>query len=303
MRSRCTSFRVEWALRMRFPLRETASGSQTRDVHSARTLGDPAMHRNLALAPLSLVAALGLAFAPQQEDGPGYTDTPLLPGGEWHVHDSRRPRPVGVQSHGCGKAPSDAVVLFDGSEASLYAWQSDGGAAKWKIEEGALVAGGGNLSTRGAWGDCQLHVEWAVPANVKGDSQARGNSGVFLMGRYEVQVLDSFGNATYADGQAAALYGQYPPLVNASLPPGEWQTYDIVFRAPRFEGDALLEPARVTVFHNGVLVHHARELLGATRHREVAGYSAHEEALPIVLQDHGDPVRFRNIWLRPLELP
>ena len=257
---------------------------------------------HIALASLSALVALALAL-PRQQEEPGYTDTPLLPGGEWHVHDSRRPRPAGVLSHGCGKAPSDAIVLFDGS--SLAAWQSDGGPARWALDEGhqAMVAGGGNLTTKGAWGDCQLHIEWATPAEVKGDSQARGNSGVFLMGMYEVQVLDSFANATYADGQAAAVYGQYPPLANASLPPGEWQTYDIVFRAPRFEGDELLAPAEVTVFHNGVLAHHARKLLGATRHREVASYSPHPAKLPLVLQDHGDPVRFRNIWLRPLDLP
>lgn len=254
--------------------------------------------RSVPLMRLAPLAALALL---QDGSAPGYRDTPLLPGGEWHVHDSARPRPEGVHTLPSGAPPSDALVLFDGT--SLSAWQSDGESARWKVENGVLVAGGGNLATRGAFGDCQLHLEWAAPASPKGDSQARGNSGVFLMGLYEVQVLDSFDNATYADGQAAALYGQYPPLVNASRPPGEWQTYDIVFRAPRFEGERLLEPARVTVLHNGVLVHHARELLGATRHRELATYAPHAAALPLALQDHGDPVRFRNIWIRPLDLP
>jgi hypothetical protein len=148
----------------------------------------------------------------------------------------------------------------------------------------------------------QLHVEWAAPSPPSGDGQNRGNSGVFLMGRYEVQVLDSYRNTTYPDGQAAALYGQYPPLVNASRPPGEWQTYDIVFRRPRFDANGkLLSKARVTVFHNGVLVQDAVELTGPTAHHARPAYSAHPDRLPILLQDHGDPVRYRNIWLRNLE--
>lgn len=250
---------------------------------------------------LSPLVALALALLPQEGGAPGYSDTPFLPGGKWRVHDSARPSPEGVHTLPVGAPPSDALVLFDGS--GLAAWTSDGEPARWKLHGSELIAGGGNLSTRATFGDCQLHLEWASPASPKGESQARGNSGVFLMGLYEVQILDSYDNATYADGQAAALYGQYPPLFNACRSPGEWQTYDIVFRAPRFEGERLLEPARVTVLHNGVLVHHARELLGATRHRELAEYAAHAPALPLTLQDHGDPVRFRNIWIRSLALP
>jgi len=263
------------------------------------------MHRSLALAPLSLVAALGLALAPQQGQAPGYTDTPLLPGGEWHVHDSRRPSPVAVQSFGCGKAPSDAIVLFDGSEASLFAWQSDGGAAKWKIEQGALVAGGGNLSTRGAWGDCQLHVEWAAPTPPQSDSQGRGNSGVFFgFGRYEVQVLDSYNNKTYADGSAASVYGQYPPLVNVALAPGQWQTYDIVWTAPRFDAEGkLASKARLTVLHNGVVVQNNVELTGPTGWVGRVPYPTHPERMPIAFQDHGNPVRYRNVWVRELGNP
>jgi len=260
------------------------------------------MFQTLCLLTFLLVLAAACAApAAQQGSGVGYKDTPFLPGGVWRVHDADRPVPPVVTPGQGGAAPSDAVVLFDGK--GLAAWTSEGGEAKWALSEGAMVAGGGDLATRETFGDCQLHVEWATPAKVKGESQARGNSGVFLMGVYEVQVLDSFENRTYADGQAAALYGQEPPLVNASRPPGEWQSYDIVFRAPRFEGGALIAPALMTVFHNGVLVHHARALLGPTRHRDVASYQGESASVgPLVLQDHGDPVRFRNVWVRRLEL-
>jgi len=264
--------------------------------------------RSLGAAAVALVAgALLAAAAPQEEPAlPGYTDTPMLPGGRWHVHDPDRPRPRVVTPGSAGsadspaRAPSDAIVLFDGRD--LARWTGGGGAAKWKVEGGfAEVNGTGDIETRDAFGDCQLHLEWMEPSPPKGDSQGRGNSGVFFMQRYEVQILDCFENLTYPDGQTAALYGQHPPLVNACRRPGEWQSYDIVFEAPRFEGDRLARPARVTVFHNGVLVHHAREFLGATGHRTVAVYGAHPDKLPLKLQDHGDPVRFRNIWVRPLQ--
>jgi hypothetical protein len=164
-----------------------------------------------------------------------------------------------------------------------------------------VVAGTGDIATARGFGDVQLHIEWATPTPPHGESQERGNSGVFLMGRYEVQVLDSYNNKTYPDGQASALYGQYPPLVNASRPPGEWQSYDIVFRRPRFDAQGkLLKPARVTVFHNGVLVQDDVELTGPTAHQRRPPYEAHPERLPIKLQDHGNPIRFRNIWLREL---
>jgi hypothetical protein len=155
--------------------------------------------------------------------------------------------------------------------------------------------------TEQAFGDCQVHVEWATPAVVAGDGQGRGNSGVFLMGRYEIQVLDSHENRTYADGQAAAVYGQTPPLVNASRPPGQWQTYDIVFEGPRFTATGTLRrTARVTVFHNGVVVQHATELTGPTAHKARPPYAAHPDRLPLMLQEHGNPVRYRNIWVRAL---
>ncbi len=164
-----------------------------------------------------------------------------------------------------------------------------------------VVAGTGAISTNKGFGDCQLHVEWAAPAMPVGEGQERGNSGVFLMSLYEVQVLDSYHNTTYPDGQAAAVYGQYPPLVNVSRPPGEWQTYDILFHRPRFDGQGqVLQPARVTVLHNGILVQDNVTLTGPTAHRARPPYRRHEDRLPVTLQDHGAPVRYRNIWIREL---
>jgi hypothetical protein len=200
--------------------------------------------------------------------------------------------------------PSDAVVLFDGT--SLAQWRTNDstrGPAKWKVTGGYMevVAGAGSIATVRGFGDAQLHVEWQTPTPPKGESQERGNSGVFLMERYEVQVLDSYKNVTYPDGQAGAIYGQFPPLVNASRPPGEWQTYDIIFHAPRFDAlGKLLSPARMTVFHNNVLVQDNMTLLGPTSNQRRAPYEAHLDKLPITLQDHGNPVRYRNIWLREL---
>ena len=247
-------------------------------------------------------ALLGVVAPQDQHAKPGYADTPMRPGGKWHVHDPDRPRPRVVTPSAAGepvRAPSDAIVLFDGKDLSR--WTSGEKPAQWKVEHGyAEVNGTGDVETKDAFGDCQLHLEWCAPVPASGNDQGRGNSGVFFMQRYEVQILDCFENLTYPDGQTAALYGQFPPLVNACRKPGEWQTYDIVFEAPRFEGGKLAKPARVTVFHNGVLVHNAREILGATQHREVASYSAHPAKLPIRLQDHGNPVRFRNVWVREI---
>jgi hypothetical protein len=254
-------------------------------------------------AAVAFVAVLAFPVVGPQEKHPvGYTDTPMLPDGKWHVHDSGRPAPA-VVTPGIGAAPpSDAVVLFDGKDLSKWKVQGTDKPAGWQIADGAAeVNGTGSIETRDAFGDLQLHLEWAAPAKVESESQGRGNSGVFLMGRYEVQILDSFENRTYSDGQAAALYGQRPPDVNASKKPGEWQSYDILFRAPRFEGEKLASPGVVTVLQNGVCVHHAVPFLGATRHREVAQYAAHPPTGPIAIQDHGNPVRFRNIWVRPLQ--
>lgn len=227
----------------------------------------------------------------------------------WSIHSPERPRPPIVDPGPATpptRAPSDAVALFDGGDLSR--WRSeDGGPAKWRTGESGgegwfeVVPGTGSLVSADSFGDVQLHVEWASPAEVRAQGQDRGNSGIYLMGLYEVQVLDSYDNTTYADGQAAAVYGQAPPLVNASRPPGEWQRYDIIFRAPRFDASGrLTRPARLTVLHNGVLVQDAVELTGPTGHYERPPYRAHAARLPLSLQDHGAPVRYRNVWVRPL---
>lgn len=245
----------------------------------------------------------------------GYTDTPYLPDGKWRVHDLNRPHPpvvnpgTAVPPDQPGRPPSDADVLFDGKDLSQWLEPVEGTgsgspqAPRWKVENGYMevVPKTGSIVSREKFGDCQIHVEWASPREVQSSSQGRGNSGVLIMSRYEIQVLDSYENVTYADGQASAVYGQQPPLVNASRPPGEWQAYDIVWEAPRFDGDKLVKPAYVTVFHNGVLVHHHQEVLGAVQHRAVAKYRPHGAEEPLLLQNHSNPVRYRNVWVRRLK--
>jgi hypothetical protein len=241
----------------------------------------------------------------------GYTDSPLIPGTPWRVHDINRPRPRVVTVAPAGPvqpAPADAIVLFDGTDVAHWRTAGDNPGellpAGWKVEEGNLVVApnSGSIQSAETFGDCQIHIEWSAPAPPEGSSQGRGNSGVIIMGLYEIQVLDSYNNITYADGQASAVYGQYPPLVNATRPPGEWNVYDIVFLTPRFDGNKLVRPGFVTVFHNGVLVHHNREIIGAVAHKSLAKYVPHSPAGPLLLQDHGNPTRFRNIWVRPLDL-
>jgi hypothetical protein len=197
-----------------------------------------------------------------------------------------------------GGAPSDAIVLFDGKDLSK--WQNmKGGDAKWSVANGCMTVNGtGDIRTRDEFGDVQLHIEWATPSEVKGDGQGRGNSGVYLQGRYEIQVLDSYNNKTYFDGQAGAFYGHSAPLVNASRKPGEWQAYDIIFHAPKLASDGKVEPGSLTVFHNGVLIQDHVPVKGqATTAAQLKGVAAKG---PLALQDHGNPVRFRNIWIRPL---
>ena len=199
-------------------------------------------------------------------------------------------------------APSDAIVLFNGKD--LSEWQhADGSSAKWKIADGAatVVRAAGSIQTKRAFGDCQLHVEWRAPEKIDGEGQGRGNSGVFLQGRYEVQVLDSYNNRTYSNGQASSIYKQHIPMVNASRRPGEWQSYDVFFRAPRFAEDgALLTPSYITVVHNGVLVQDHVELKGTTAYIGQPSYQKHQPKEPLMLQEHGNPVSYRNIWIREL---
>jgi hypothetical protein len=263
--------------------------------------------RSLILSLTSVALLTTTAFAAEEKKKSlGYSDTPLIPGTKWHVHDGDRPQPrvitPGEQFSQMAKAPSDANILFDGTDLSKWA-HGDGSPGKWKVENGYMevVPKSGILRTKEKFGDFQMHLEFATPAKVVGSGQGRGNNGVNIFGRYEIQVLDSYENQTYPDGQASAIYGQTPPLVNASRKPGEWQTYDIIFEGPRWDAeDKLVKKAYVTVLHNGVIVHNRRELVGNTGHRSVGNYNKKQETGPIELYEHGDPVRFRNIWIRPM---
>ena len=244
---------------------------------------------------MALTESLGVTPASAQSP----TDYPI------HSLDRPQPRVVDPGAYpGMRTPPSDAVALFDGH--SLEGWRSAESSeqpARWTVVDGYMevVAGTGNIATRQGFGDVQLHVEVMEPVPVRGEGQGRGNSGVFLMSMYEVQVLDSYQNPTYADGAVGAIYGQFPPLVNASRPPGEWQTYDIVFHRPRFDSaGGLTSPARMTILFNGVLIQDDAVLTGPTAHKQRPPYAKHPDRLPLILQDHGDLVRFRNIWVREL---
>ncbi len=206
------------------------------------------------------------------------------------------PKPPIIQAGTAGGPPSDATELFDGKDMSAFKGGED-----WKVRDGYFTANKHDIETRQAFGDCQVHIEWATPTKVAGHGQGRGNSGVFMMGLYEIQVLDSYDNDTYYDGQAAAIYKQHPPMVNACRKPGEWQTYDIIWEAPKFDAEGkLLKPAYATVLQNGVVVQNHFALLGSTSFVEKPQYTAHADKLPIRLQYHGNPVRFRNFWIREI---
>ncbi|MHB1312964.1 MAG: 3-keto-disaccharide hydrolase [Gemmatimonadaceae bacterium] len=248
-------------------------------------------HRTrVAAVVLAGILALGSAARAQGQGDPKATEV-------W------TPVPA-VVTPGIGSAPpSDAIVLFDGKDLSQWERAQDGTAARWTIDHGVVTGGGGagDIRTKRGFGDCQLHIEWRTPAKVEGEGQGRGNSGVYLMGRYEVQVLDSYNNPTYSNGQAASIYKQGIPLVNASRPPGEWQSYDIFFRAPHFNADGSVKvPAFVTVVHNGVLVQDHFEIRGGTVYIGQPKYEKHGDREPLQLQDHGNPVAYRNIWIREL---
>ena len=253
----------------------------------------------LAAFVFGAAVPLQSARAQDQDDSPA----------QWGVHDEERPNPPVIEPGTAstqqepGEPPSDATVLFNGQGDLEENWETLEGEepTSWEVEDGALVVGDGMIQTKQAFGDVQLHVEFSSPTPAEGEGQGRGNSGVYLMKNYEVQVLDSYENETYADGQAAAVYGQHPPLVNASRPPGTWQTYDIIFHRPHFDdAGVLVEPARMTVLHNGVVVQDNVRLMGPTAYQDRPQYQAHPDELPIMLQDHANPVRYRNIWVREL---
>lgn len=258
----------------------------------------------------SICSLLSLAATAHAASGiPAFYGDPPDEHHPWAVHDPNRPQPTVVtpgtfsSQEQAGKPPSDAVILFDGTDVSKWEGTKDGGGpAKWLVKAGTLEAapGTGDIRTKQEFGDCQLHIEWAEPANVSGSSQGRGNSGIFLMGLVEIQVLDSYHNITYADGHAASVYGVNPPMVNPLRPPGEFQVYDIVFRRPVYRGGQVLDPGYVTVFVNGVVVQDHTPLEGPTGHMKRTSPTAFPEKGPLKLQDHGNPVRFRNIWFRPL---
>lgn len=228
---------------------------------------------------------------------------------KWKVHDQARPKPVVVAPGGPatlsspGTAPSESIVLL-GGDTGLAAWRNGGSDCKWTLNENGTMQvkpRTGNVSTRQTFGDVHLHIEWMIPADRKCSGQGGCNSGVFFMDRYEVQILGTHNNVSYADGMAASLYGQHPPLANPCRPNGEWNVYDILFRAPRFAEDGTLaSPAVVTVFFNDILVQYNAVMTGETSHARRATYNKHAEKLPIQIQDHGDPITFGNIWVRPL---
>lgn len=281
------------------------------------------MKRNYMLLASGVVAIAVLAIAAMAQDPQrskqggkgkedpnagalGYEDTPMLPGLPYRVHDIKRPHPrvVTTPDHP-GGPPSDAIVLFNGTDLSQWTaarrgTDSPAEPAPWKVENGYFEAppGKGDIVTKEKFGDIQLHLEWCPPADAHGNSQNRGNSGIKFQGRYELQVLDSYQNPTYADGQAGSIYGEWPPLVNSVHKPGEWNYYDVAFEAPRFEGDKLVKPGYITVFLNGVLLHNHKEIMGTTAHRQYPKYTAHGAEEPLLLQNHNGSERFRNVWVR-----
>jgi hypothetical protein len=254
---------------------------------------------------------LGSAAAARADTGSPFYGDPPDEHHPWAIHDRNRPQPPLVTPGTFstpdqpGKPPSDAKILFDGTDATLANWEADTKGSeptKWVVKDGAMecVPKSGYVRTKAQFGDCQLHVEWAAPKNVQGDSQGRGNSGVFLMGLVECQVLDNYNNPTYADGFASSIYGQRPPLANALHAPGEWQVYDIVFRRPIYKDNQVVDPGHLTIFCNGVLTQDATVIEGPSGHARRTKAVAFPEKGPLKLQDHGNPVRYRNIWYREL---
>jgi len=288
-------------------------------MQSRRTFG-----RRVIAAGVAAIPAFAQQAAPPQgaRGGGRAIETPeeyekhpegaQLPNQKWKVHDLQRPLPPKVTPAlpvPSTPPPSDAIVLFNGKDLSQWGTQGRGGGplteAKWKVENGyvEMVPQSGSIATKEKFGDCQLHVEWTTlaPADPSRHGQGRGNGGVVLMGRYEIQVLAGYNNPTYSDGSAGALYGLYPPMVNPTRPEGEWNSFDIFFEAPRFEGEKVAKPAFVTLIFNGILVHHRVELLGSTSTLPIAKYQPHAAEESLVLQGHTGPTRYRNIWIRRLK--
>ncbi|HEV2694355.1 MAG TPA: DUF1080 domain-containing protein [Verrucomicrobiae bacterium] len=272
------------------------------------------MKKQLGLIVVAAIAVAAISVSAQNKknvevtiDGvEGFQDTPLQPDGKWHVHDPARPQPIVVTPGSTfsqqATPPSDAIVLFDGKDLSHWR-DKKGEPAPWTIEDGVMVSAKSDIETTDKFGDIQLHLEFKEPSPGKGEGQGRGNSGVFLMGLYEVQVLDCYTNKTYADGATGGLYGQHPALANACRPAGEWQTYDIVFTAPRFNAAGeVASPAYVTVTLNGVVVQNHQAFRGATNWKSPGKYTAHASEMPLGLQYHNNSVSFRNIWVRPVPL-
>ena len=271
----------------------------------------------IAAAVAALAANLALA---QNKSKPkeividgvaGFQDTPMQPDGKWHVHDPARPQPPVVKVGNFSQnvaPPSDAIVLFDGKDLSKWRDKRTGGEVKWIVADGAMTSDKnattnklGDIVTTDKFGDIQVHLEFKEPVPATGEGQGRGNSGIFFMGRYEIQVLDCYNNKTYADGSLGGLYGQHPALATPARPPGEWQTYDCIFTTPRFDKDGkLVSPAYLTAILNGVVVQNHQAFRGATNWRVPGEYKAHEAELPLTLQFHNNPVSFRNIWVRPV---
>jgi len=252
------------------------------------------------LALLVLSPGLNAQTLGHAKDGSGirgYSDTPMQPWSGFHVHDADRPAPKRVDPGpftASAPAPADAIVLFDGKDLSQ--WQSN----NWRVVDGCVEASAGNLTSKQGFGDCQIHLEWLVPTNFTGHMFDRGNNGVLLMGLYEIQIYDSFSEKLYSDGQCGAVYGQTPPLSNLCPTPAEWHSYDIFFTAPKFADGKIVQPARVTVIHNGVLVQNHQEIYGETGHRDLPEYKQKVSTGPLTLAGHTCPVRLRNIWLRQL---
>lgn len=270
------------------------------------------MNKIAFVSVAGIMVVLASNGADPEKPNIGYSDTPKLPSG-WCVHDIERPQPeVVTPAEQIGQPPSDAIILFDGTDLSSWVGTRQDNPKKkkynpkaealWKVENGYMeCTPTGSIRTRQKFGDCQFHIEWQTANPRQGDSQNAGNSGVFMQSRYETQVLDNYENRTYADGMAGCVYGQQPPLVNACKKPGEWQVYDIIFQAPRFVDEKLISPAYVTVILNGVLVQHKTEILGPTAHKKLPIYKPHGDDV-IELQDHNNNTRFRNIWIRKLDL-